>query len=136
MEGNLDIGSLALSMNSCLVQFDERNFVWIGYFLLNWLHVDDNLFDDSLYGLFYLVKVSRRSCKPDFVRHYKDLSLVILLKNHHKLRVSLKFVNELLFLLLILQGIKTNIFTFELQLLSFLFDVFFFSIESCKLFEQ
>ena len=54
-------------MNSCLVQFDERNFVCIGDLFLNWLHVDDNLLDYSLNRLFYGAKVFRRSCKLDSV---------------------------------------------------------------------
>jgi hypothetical protein len=69
MEGNLDIASLALSMYSLLVQFYEPNFVCIRDLFLNWLHADDNLVDDRLYGIFYRVKVSRRSCKLDSIRH-------------------------------------------------------------------
>lgn len=85
IECNLDIASIALSIYSCLVQFDERNFVYVGDLFLNWLHVDDNLHDDSLNSLFYGVKVFRRSCELDSVMRDINLSLLVLVKSHHEL---------------------------------------------------
>jgi hypothetical protein len=69
VNGNLDIALLALNKDSCMIKFNKPNFVCIRDLFLNWLHVDDDLVDYCLDGLFYRVKVSHRSFKHDSIRH-------------------------------------------------------------------
>jgi hypothetical protein len=68
VDGNLDIVLLALNKDSRMIKFKKPYFVCIRDLFLNWRHVDDDLVDNCLDGLFYKIKVSRRSCKHDSIR--------------------------------------------------------------------